>query len=137
MEYSKILPQQDAFSTFGLWNIPKKREQEKYWIWWNIEYNRGIFQKNSKKIKVYIILENRIFNGIFLEYSKNCKTSHGGVKFNQDYHKYDNYYRNVVFPKKFMKNVKKYFSIKIKIEFSISKETGYLWYRQYYFGKLM
>ena len=30
MEYSQILPQQETFSNFGIWNIPKKREHEKY-----------------------------------------------------------------------------------------------------------
>ena len=47
---------------------------------WNI---RGIFLKIGKTIKISKILEYGIFHRIFLEYSKNCKTSHGGVKFNQ------------------------------------------------------
>ena len=32
---------------------------------------------------MFIILEYGIFRGIFLEYSIKCKTSCGGVKFNQ------------------------------------------------------
>ena len=91
------------FLTFyGIWNIPKFCLNKKlfqileYGIFqkngnmknieiggiWNI---RGIFLKNGKTIKISKILEYGIFHGIFLEYSKNCKTSHGGVKFNQDW----------------------------------------------------
>ena len=47
---------------------------------WNI---RGIFLKNCKTIKITKILEYGLFHEIFQEYSKNWKTSHGGVKFNQ------------------------------------------------------
>ena len=71
------------FQFFGIWNIPKtngNKENIEIGGIWNI---RGIFPKNSKTIKISKILEYGIFHGIFLEYSKNCKTSHGGVKFNQ------------------------------------------------------
>ena len=81
MEYSKIL-QQGIFSIF--WNMEyskngNKKNIKKSGIW-NIQ---GIFLKNSKTIKIPIILEYGIFHWIFLEYSINCKTSLGGVKFNQ------------------------------------------------------
>ena len=65
MEYSKKKDNKENIEIGGIWNI------------------RGIFPKNSKTIKISKILEYGIFHGIFLEYSKNCKTSHGGVKFNQ------------------------------------------------------
>ena len=80
-EYSKILPEQDTFSIIGIWNIPK-REQEKYWNRWNMEYSRNI-PKSSKTIERSKILVYVIFHEIFLENFKNCITSHGGVKFNQ------------------------------------------------------
>ena len=62
--FQKILKQEKSW-LFGIWNIP------------------GIFQKNIETSEILIILEYGIFHGIFLEYSKKCKTSFGGVKFNQ------------------------------------------------------
>ena len=46
MEYSKILPQQDIFSIFGIWNIPNKTGTRQ--ILKSVEY--GIFAEYSKKI---------------------------------------------------------------------------------------
>ena len=67
MEYSKKSGNIKNIEIGGIWNI------------------RGIFLKNSKTIKISIIFEYGILHGIFLEYSKMCKTSNGGVKFNQDF----------------------------------------------------
>ena len=83
MEYSEYFRLQRFFRTFGIWNIQNKNCNNKIIKnigIWNIP---GIFPKKWYTTKICKILEYRIFHGIFLEYSKNCKTSHGGVKFNQ------------------------------------------------------
>ena len=59
MEYFQILPQQETFSNFGIWNIPNGNMKNiEIGGIWNIG---GIFLKNSKTIKISKILEYGIF----------------------------------------------------------------------------